>query len=69
VLKRLNEAGEIRLIPRANGKHQYLWAAPPTVLALGPEIAEFIRGTTPERAFEALGIAIPRKAPRKRSKK
>src|SRR6185295_12463600 len=69
VLKRLNEPGEIRLIPRANGKHQYLWAAPPTVLALGPEIAEFIRGTTPERAFEALGIQIPRKTPRKRNKK
>ena len=69
VLKRLNEAGEIRLIPRANGKHQYLWAAPPTVLALGPEIAEFVRGITPERAFEAMGIAIPRKTPRKRSKK
>jgi len=68
VLKRLNEAGEIRLIPRANGKHQYLWAAPPTALSLGPEIAEFIRGTTPERAFEALGLAIPRKA-RKRNKK
>ncbi len=69
VLKRLNEAGEIRLIPRPNGKHQYLWAAPPTVLALGPEIAEFIRGTTPERAFEALGTAVPRKPVRKRNKK
>src|SRR5712691_7086991 len=25
VLKRLNEAGEIRLIPRADKKHAYLW--------------------------------------------
>ena len=44
VLKRLNEAGEIRLIPRAGGKHAYLWARPPKVIALGPEIAEFLRG-------------------------
>ena len=69
VLKRLNEAGEIRLIPRANGKIQYLWAAPPTALALGPEIAEFVRGTTPHRASDALGIAVPRTTrPRKNRK-
>ncbi len=69
VLKRLNEAGEVRLVPRANGKHQYLWAAPPTVLALGPEIAEFIRGMTPERAFDALGIALPRSSRRRKNRK
>jgi len=69
VLKRLNEAGEVRLVPRASGKHQYLWAAPPSVLALGPEIAEFIRGTTPERAFEAPGIALPRTSRRRKTKK
>jgi hypothetical protein len=44
VLKRLNEAGEIRLIPKPGGKHAYLWAKPPKVIAIGPEIAEFIRG-------------------------
>ena len=44
VLRRLNEAGEIRLVPRAGGKNAYLWARPPKVIALGPEIAEFIRG-------------------------
>jgi len=43
VLKRLNEAGEIRLIPRASGKHAYLWQAPPTAIAIGPEIAQHIR--------------------------
>lgn len=43
ILKRLNEAGEIRLIPRASGKHAYLWQAPPRVIAIGPEIAQFIR--------------------------
>jgi hypothetical protein len=44
VLRRLNEAGEIRLIPKPGGKNAYLWAKPPKAIALGPEIAEFIRG-------------------------
>jgi hypothetical protein len=43
VLKRLNEAGEIRLIPRASGKNAYLWQAPPTAMAIGPEVAQYIR--------------------------
>jgi len=43
VLKRLNEAGEIRLIPRAGGKHAYLWQQPSTAVQLGPEIAQFVR--------------------------
>ena len=59
VLKRLNEAGEIRLIPRPDKKHAYLWAAPPRVLSLGPEIAEFVRGLEPKKAFDLLGIAVP----------
>lgn len=42
-LKRLNEAGEIRLVPRPNGKNAYLWQAPPTVVAISPEIAHHIR--------------------------
>jgi hypothetical protein len=55
VLKRLNEAGEIRIIPRQDKKPAYLWAAPPRVLALGPEIAEFVRGLEPKQAFDFLG--------------
>jgi hypothetical protein len=50
VLKRLNEAGEIRLVPRASGKHAYLWQHPTTAVALGPEVAEFIRGSSPAAA-------------------
>jgi hypothetical protein len=50
VLKRLNEAGEIRIVPRHNQKPAYLWAAPPTAIALGPEIAEFIRGEESKRS-------------------
>jgi hypothetical protein len=43
VLKRLNEASEIRLIPRADGKNAYLWQAPPSAIAISPEIAAHIR--------------------------
>ena len=69
VLKRLNEAGEIRLIPRPDKKHAYLWAAPPRVLALGPEIAQFVRGLEPKQAFDFLGLTPPeakKKKPRRR---
>ena len=62
VLKRLNEAGEIRLVPRAGGKAAYLWQVPPRAVAIGPEVAEYLRqsGRTDERA------AAPRK--RRRTK-
>ena len=50
VLKRLNEAGEILLIPRQAGKHAYLWQRPARVIALSPEIAEFVRGHHPQTA-------------------
>jgi hypothetical protein len=43
VLKRLNEAGEIRLVPRQSGKNAYLWQAPPAAVAIGPEVAQYIR--------------------------
>ena len=69
VLKRLNEAGEIRLIPRANGKHRTSGPRPPPCWRSGRRSAEFIRGATPARAFEALGTQIPRKTPRKGQKK
>jgi hypothetical protein len=42
-LKRLNESGEIRLVPRPSGKNAYLWQTPPTASALSPEIAEYVR--------------------------
>ena len=43
VLKRLNEAGEIRLLPRAGGKSAYLWQVPSRAVAIGPEVAEYVR--------------------------
>jgi hypothetical protein len=33
VLKRLNKAGELRLVPRGRGKHAYEWNRPPRTVA------------------------------------
>jgi hypothetical protein len=69
VLRRLNEAGELRLIPRPDGKSTYLWAKPARAMALGPEIAEFIRGMSPKQAFDAIGDRPAPKAARKRTRR
>jgi hypothetical protein len=70
VLRRLNEAGELRVIPKPGGKHAYLWVKPPRAIALGPEIAEFVRGLPADRAFAAIdgaaALARTRKAKRKK---
>jgi hypothetical protein len=61
VLKRLNEAGEIRLVPRPSGKHAYLWQAPPTAIAIGPEIAQHIRAHGLGLGLVSTGAPKPRK--------
>jgi hypothetical protein len=65
VLRRLNESGELRVIPKPGGKHAYLWVKPPRAVALGPEIAEFVRGLPPDRAFAAVDAAAARARSRK----
>ena len=47
VLKRLNESSEIRIVPRPNGKHAYLWQAPPKVIAIGEDVAAALYGGDP----------------------
>jgi hypothetical protein len=37
-LKRLNQAGEIRFVPRSPGKHAYVWNRPSVPVVLGPEV-------------------------------
>ena len=44
VLKRLNEAGEVRIVPQPSGKHAYLWQRPAKAGNLSPAIAQFMRG-------------------------
>ena len=51
ILKRLNESGELRVIARGNepGTHSYLWHHGPQAVALGADIAAFMRDANLER--------------------
>lgn len=62
ILKRLNESGELRFIPRAHepAKHAYVWNRGPSAAVLGSDIAAFMRQNVLER--EAMR-AIERPAP------
>jgi hypothetical protein len=69
VLKRLNAAGELRLVPRPGGRNAYLWATPPRAVALGPEVAAFIHGLPADRALAAIAHPFPASRRRKGAKK
>jgi hypothetical protein len=65
ILKRLNESGELRFIPRGHdtNKHAYIWNHGPTVVALGADIAAFMRDANPEReAMHAIDEPAPQRA-------
>ena len=47
VLKRLHQAGEADLVPRAHGKPAYRWHRPPRVIALSKEEAALLLGPVP----------------------
>jgi hypothetical protein len=51
ILKRLNESGELRFVPRGNeaDKQAYIWNRGPSVVALGPDVAAFMRDNMFER--------------------
>ena len=49
ILKRLNESGELRFVPRVPGQHQYTLNRPSTVVALGPDIVRFRHENRHER--------------------
>ena len=51
ILKRLNESGELRSVPRGNepGKHAYIWHHGPQAVLLGADIAAFMRDANLER--------------------
>jgi hypothetical protein len=72
ILKRLNESGELRFLPRGNepGKHAYIWNRGPTVVALGPDIAAFMRDSMLEReAIRAHEDATPPRPPASKARK
>jgi hypothetical protein len=72
ILKRLNESGELRFVPRGNepGKQAYIWNRGPSVVALGPDVAAFMRDNMVEReAMQAHDDAAPRRPPASRTRK
>jgi hypothetical protein len=46
VLKRLNDAGELRVVPRANGRDAYVWQRPEKAAAISEDVAEYVRQAT-----------------------
>jgi hypothetical protein len=44
VVKRLNEAGELKFLAGSPRKHLYVWQRPVRAMAISPETAQFIRG-------------------------
>jgi hypothetical protein len=54
ILKRLQCAGELRLVPREQGKHQYVWSGPKTPAGQRPDIVARMHDATHER--EAMRI-------------
>src|SRR5262245_47312794 len=71
ILKRLNQSGELRFIPRPNGAHQYTWNRPSTPVLLGPDILNFMRDNALEReAAQSDDDTPPRpRAPRSRARR
>jgi hypothetical protein len=66
ILKRLNESGELRFLPRGNEprKHAYIWNRGPSVVALGPDIAAFMRDSMLEHeAMRAREETAPPRTP------
>jgi hypothetical protein len=55
ILKRLNESGELRFIPRAPGTHRYLVNAPLTPIVLTKNVVEYMRENATEREAAAAG--------------
>jgi hypothetical protein len=69
VLKRLNEAGEARFMPRGPGKDAYLWVRPASAMVLGPEVAEFMRGSGQQITPRELAAAKRQQSRRRRAPK
>jgi hypothetical protein len=69
ILKRLNESGELRFVPRAPGRHQYTLNRPSTPVLLGPDIVRFTRQNAAERAAMHAADDDPPDPPRRSGKR
>jgi hypothetical protein len=54
ILKRLHEAGELRLIPLTPGPHRYVWNRPSTPVPLTRDIVSVMHDNAHERAAMAV---------------
>jgi hypothetical protein len=61
VIKRLNEAGELRFVAGSPGKHLYAWQRPTRAAAIGPEVAQFLRESGHTQAASPRGSSKRRK--------
>jgi hypothetical protein len=71
ILKRLNESGELRLIPRGSepGRPAYIWQHGPHAVVLGADIAAFMRDADLERDVMRADQAPAPKAKRRATSK
>jgi hypothetical protein len=69
ILKRLNEAGELRFVARAPGKHQYTWNRPSTPVVLTKDIVKALHDNTMEREAAAARDEPEPPAPRRRGRR
>ncbi|HZR25142.1 MAG TPA: hypothetical protein VFA59_16220 [Vicinamibacterales bacterium] len=53
ILKRLNDSGELRFIPREGGKHQYAWNRGVVAIALSKDIVQAMYENAAEREAAA----------------
>src|SRR5258706_4593447 len=67
ILKRLNESGELRFVPRSPGRHQYTMNRPSTPVALGPDIVRFMHENRHEQ--EAMQATDDDPPPPRRAKR
>src|SRR5262245_454002 len=66
ILKRLNDSGELRFVPREPGKHRYTWNRPSTPVVLGPDVLRYMRENANER--EAMHATDEPRPPRRPSR-
>src|SRR5229473_3559007 len=67
VLRRLNDSGEVRFIA-APGKHLYRWNAPQRVVAVGPEVAEYLRQSGTLHVSKPSGQSPPKRGKKEKEK-
>jgi hypothetical protein len=67
ILKRLNEAGELRFVPRTPGKPQYMWNRPAMPVVLTPDIVRKMYENTMERDAAAAETEPEPPSPKRRA--